>query len=403
MTTEDRLSWFRDARFGMFIHWGIYCQLGFGEWVQFTLRIPVKRYEILARSFNPVRFDADAWAMAAKNAGMRYMIITAKHHDGFSMFETAVDSFNVVQAAPWKHDPMKDLADACRRHGLKFGFYYSHVREWRHPKASSWEHGSNYGNSWDYPDESTKDLNWYIDNFDKPQLRELLTNYGPIGVIWFDTPSEISEEKSRELTDLVHELQPDCLVNGRVGNGLGDYESLGDDEIPVNSPGTDWETPMTICRGWGYYDKSDNEWKEPALLIRQLVSAASRGGNYLLNVGPTPEGKIPPEALERLAAVGSWMDTNEESIRGATATPFSREYPWGTTTFAHGKLYLHLFEYPIGRVELWGIKAAIQRARLLSDRGTDLPVSVIDEGGIGGIAVYLPSACPDPVEHFRSR
>ena len=248
---DARLDWFRDARFGMFIHWGLYAIpagewqghaiAGIGEWIMLRARIPVAEYERLAERFNPVRFDADAWASLAARAGAKYLVITAKHHDGFCMFDSQVTQYSIVKATPFKRDPVQELAAACQRHGVRLCFYYSQTQDWHHPGGD--------GNDWDY-DEATKDFDGYVQNYVKPQVRELLSNYGPIGLIWFDTPKRMTTEQSRELVDLVHSIQPDCLVNGRIGNGLGDYAESRDNVIPAEQLHSDWEVPATINDTW---------------------------------------------------------------------------------------------------------------------------------------------------------
>jgi alpha-L-fucosidase len=244
---DARLAWFRDAKFGMFIHWGLYAvpagvwkgeQIpGIGEWIMLRARIPVREYEQVARQFNPTRFNAAEIVALAKEAGQQYLVITSKHHDGFCMFDSAVTSYDIVDATPFGRDPIRELADECARQGIRFGFYYSQTQDWHHPDGD--------GNDWDYV-EAEKDFNGYIENYVKPQVRELLTAYGPICLIWFDTPKRITPEQSRSLVDLVHELQPDCLVNGRIGNALGDYAETRDNVIPDTAVDADWEIPATI-------------------------------------------------------------------------------------------------------------------------------------------------------------
>src|ERR1700687_128056 len=318
---DNRLDWFRDARFGMFIHWGLYAIpagewrgqpiAGIGEWIMLRARIPVNEYERLADRFNPVRFDADVWASLAAQAGAKYLVITAKHHDGFSMYKSQVSDYNIADATPFKRDPMQELSAACKRHGVRLCFYYSQTQDWHHPGGD--------GNDWDY-DEATKDFDGYVQKYVKPQVRELLTNYGPIGLIWFDTPKRMTTEQSRELVEWVHAIQPDCLVNGRIGNGLGDYAESGDNTIPSETVQADWETPATINDTWGFKRLDDN-WKSPADLVHKLVDIASKGGNYLLNVGPTAEGVIPQPSVERLQAIGVWLQTHGESVYGTRPGP----------------------------------------------------------------------------------
>ena len=230
------------------------------------------------------------------------------------MYRTRVGGYNIVDATPFGRDPMQELAAACQRHGVRLCFYYSQTQDWHHPGGD--------GNDWDY-DESTKDFDGYVENYVKPQVRELLTNYGPIGLIWFDTPKRMTPEQSRELVDFVHAIQPDCLVNGRIGNGLGDYAETGDNRIPSAEVQADWETPATINDTWAF-KRLDHNWKSPADLVHKLVDIASKGGNYLLNVGPTAEGVIPQPSVERMQAIGAWLQTNGEAVYGTQPGPATR-------------------------------------------------------------------------------
>ncbi|MFW6308816.1 MAG: alpha-L-fucosidase [bacterium] len=366
VTTEERLQWWRQARFGMFIHWGLYAipagiwkgkeYDGIGEWIMHHAQIPVKEYEKLAREFNPVNFNADNWVRLADKAGMKYLTITAKHHDGFAMYDSEVSDYNIVDATPFKKDPMKELARACKEAGIKLCFYYSQDQDWHHPDAS--------GNDWDF-DPEEKNFENYFENKVKPQVRELLTNYGPIGMIWFDTPISISEEQSEELTEFVHELQPDCLVNGRVGHDKGDYGNMGDNQIPENGGHRDWETPATMNDTWGY-KTTDENWKSTRTLIHLLADIVSKGGNYLLNVGPTAEGIIPHPSIERLADMGEWMKVNGASIYGATANPLGENPDWGVITAKPDRLYLHVFDWK-EKIQLSELEKSIKQSYLLAD------------------------------------
>jgi alpha-L-fucosidase len=395
-------TWWRESRFGMFIHWGIYSLKAKGEWVMYFDRIPVKEYEKLAGEFNPVLFDAEEWVKLAEDTGVKYIVITAKHHDGFSMFRTKVSRYNIVDGTPYKRDVMVDLAEACKRHGIRLCFYYSHVREWRHPHAQSLEEKSpdrygNYGNFWDYPDECKKNLQIYIDEFDKPQLKELLTQYGPIGVIWFDTPSLIRPGQAQELVDLVKGLQPDCLVNSRVGHFVEtDFHSLGDCEVPEYAMGVDWETPMTICHAWGYNNMPNNRYRGVKELIRQLVDIVSLGGNYLLNVGPDPRGVIPPEAVDRLRGIGAWMKVNGESIYASGASPFHVKPSWGRITAGDDTLYLHVYEWNES-ITLPGVKSKVVAVALLADSHREVRWTQEPCGSLGydKLTIHLPFDAPD--------
>jgi len=389
---ERRIAWFREAKFGMFIHWGLYAIpagiwkgkeiQGLGEWIMFRARIPVKEYAQLAKQFNPVKFNADEWVQLAKEAGQRYLVITAKHHDGFAMYDSKVTDYDIVDATPFARDPMKELSEACRKHGIRFCFYYSHVQDWHHPDA--------VGNDWDY-DPAQKNFARYWEEKAKPQIRELLTQYGPLGLIWYDTPRNISYEHALEAVRLVRELQPNCLVNGRVGHNLGDYREMGDNRIPEDVVDEDWEVPATINNTWGY-KVTDNNWKPVERLIFNLVDIVSKGGNYLLNVGPTAEGVIPEPSVERLLAIGRWLRVNGEAIYGAGRSPFRpvNQFPWRCTT-KPGKLFVTLFQWA-ENLELPTIEQRVIRAYLVAD-GTSLNFNQTNER----VVVKLPRSAPDPI------
>lgn len=391
---DSRLQWWRDARFGMFIHWGLYAipagnwngqpVEGIGEWIMLRARIPVAEYEQLAGQFNPTKFDADEWVSLAKRAGQKYLTITAKHHDGFCMYDSAVTDYDIVDATPFGRDPMKELARACQEQGIKLCFYYSQTQDWHHPDGDA--------NDWDYEEEQ-KDFAGYIENYVKPQVRELLTNYGPIGLIWFDTPKRITDEQSRSLVDLVHELQPDCLVNGRIGNGLGDYAEAGDNRIPAELVDSDWETPATINDTWAF-KTDDHNWKSPEDLIQKLVDIVSKGGTYLLNVGPTAEGVIPQPSIERLEAMGRWLDVNGASIYSVVPGPL-QGLGWARTTANSDTVFLHVFDWPEnGKIEIPSVGASVTRAALLSNRAADLPIT--EQGDT--IIIQGPAKAPDAAD-----
>jgi alpha-L-fucosidase len=365
---DTRMAWWRDARFGMFIHWGLYAVPAgdykgtrsneIGEWIQSWANIPRAEYEQFAPKFNPVKFDAARWVAIAKDAGMKYIVITSKHHDGFSMFDSAVTTYDIVDATPYKKDPMRALADESRRQGLKFAFYYS-IMDWHHPSQYVDEPGKHQDAGHRLTRIRDGRKKEYVD-YMKAQLRELVTKYDP-AVLWFDGEwvDWWTEEDGQDLYKYVRGLKPDTLINNRVGKGRKGMEGLNktdrvysgdfgtpEQQIPASGlPGVDWESCMTMNDTWGF-KSYDNNWKTPEALVRNLVDSASKGGNYLLNVGPTAEGEIPAPSVERLAAVGRWMKVNSESIYGTTASPFPTQLPWGRATRKENTVYLHLFEWP---------------------------------------------------------
>ena len=392
---HERIAWWEEARFGMFIHWGLYAIPagkwkgkaieGIGEWIMRRAEIPASEYEQLASQFNPVKFDADAIAKLAQDAGMKYLVITAKHHDGFAMYDSPCSDYDIVDATPYGKDIMAALAKACQKYGIRLCFYYSQDQDWHDPNAS--------GNAWDF-DPATKDFASYLENKVKPQVRELLTQYGPIGLIWFDTPVSISLDQSQSLSRLVHTLQPDCLVSGRVGNGVGDYGSLGDNQIPTGRLKGYWETPATLNDTWGY-KTDDHNWKSVKTLLHLLVDLASKGVNYLLNIGPRADGSVPDESVNRLRAIGEWMKTNGEAIYGAKATPYPHEFPWGGITQKGNRLYLLFTHWPGERFALPGLHNRVQKATLLADERAHLEVSQTRDNDCDMLELRLPE-CPDP-------
>jgi len=390
------MAWFRHDKFGMFIHWGPYSALAGewnnqqipphteAEWIMQRFNIPVADYRERAHQFNPVRFNADAWVALAKATGMKYLVVTAKHHDGFAMYHSEVSKYNIVDWTSFHRDPLKELSDACQRAGIRFSVYYSHREDWDDPNG--------FGNNWDY-NPAKKNFSQYIETKAKPQLKELLTNYGPLGLVWFDRGMD-TPQHAAEFADLVHSLQPQCLINGRIGSYkqelMGDYQDMGDNGMPSGGLDEDWETPQTLNTTWGY-SKFDQDWKTPGVVIHRLVEIVSKGGNYLLNIGPMADGTVPQPSVAVLNEVGKWMSRNSESIYGTTASALP-EFPWGRTTVKGSKLYLHIFSWPADRtIRISGLNNGVNSARLLLDPTHKLPVASQD----GNILITVPAAMPD--------
>jgi alpha-L-fucosidase len=423
---DSRLAWWREAKFGMFIHWGLYSlpagewkgrtYPGIGEWIMFKARIPLADYEQLARQFNPVKFDAEAWAQLAQDAGMKYLVITSKHHDGFAMFGSKADAFNIVDATPFRRDPMKELAAACAKRGIKFGFYYSQAQDWHAPGGAIWEgpHEAEPARAkaqWDPRQQG--DFATYFNGKAIPQVREILTNYGPIAIVWFDTPLNVmSVERAGQLEKVVHQLQPGTLISGRLGGqSQSDYESEGDNAIPHLARAGAWETPATLNDTWGF-KKNDHNWKKADDLAYHLVDIVSKGGNYLLNVGPDGEGVIPQPSQQMLRLLGQWLKVNGESVYGAGRSPFGEEFGafsktrldgqgkpvfeprkvWRCTT-KPGKLYIHMFQWPAGNLALPPVKSKVLKATLLA--APERRVGVKQSGS--GVVLSFTGEAGDPL------
>lgn len=314
-------KWFREAQFGMMVHWGLYSMLGgewrgermteIAEWVQQYFRIPNAEYHALAKGFNPMLFNADEWVQLVRDAGMKYLVVTSKHHEGFAMYKSKVSSFNIVDATPFGRDVIGELAEACRKHGIKLGLYYSQDLDWSDPdgggytEGKTWCNGKGYWtNNWDFPDTAAKNFTRYFENKALPQVEEIVTQYGDLCLIWFDCAYTISKEQSRQLYNLVRKHQPGALINSRIGNNMGDYKSAGDNVIPeTDQGGILYESPATLNDTWGYKYFDDN-WKSAEKVIAIKRHLKSIGANYLLNVGPDHLGRIPGPAIDILRAVG---------------------------------------------------------------------------------------------------
>ena len=407
---DKRMAWWRNAKFGLFIHWGIYSvpagewngKTNYAEWIREQAHIPLNVYDNFVKEFNPVKFNAEQWVKMAKEAGMKYIVITSKHHDGFCMFDSKYTDFDIM-STPYHKDILKSLTTAAHKAGIKIGFYYS-IMDWHHPDylpRRSWEK--------DRPTEGA-DFSRYV-QYMKNQLRELLTNYGEISVLWFDGQWEDwNSNYGKEIYNYVRSLQPNIIINNRIRAGNigmegasnpnetdGDFETP-EQEIPATGlPGVDWETCMTMNDHWGY-NKNDNNWKTTEDLIRKLVDIASKGGNFLLNVGPTSEGLFPPMAVERLKGIGEWMKVNGKSIYGTKAGPF-KDLSWGRCTQIEIKggtrLFFHVFDWPAdGKLTVPGLLndpvnvyllADIDKKKLKTSRNED------------AVTINLPSKPPDSI------
>jgi len=409
---DARMQWWREARFGMFIHWGLYAIPAgswngkthgqISEWLMNTANIPIAEYEKLAPQFNPVKYDPRQWARIAKQAGMKYVVITSKHHDGFSLFDSKATEYDVVDATPYKKDLLKPLAEACRAEGLRFCTYYS-IMDWHHPSQYR-ANEKHYNPTKMRPDRKAE----YV-AYMRRQLKELIDSCDT-EVLWFDGEwtDWWTEEDGRDLYAYLRGLKPSLIINNRVGKGRkgmeglnkGDQQYSGDfgtpeQQIPgTGLPGVDWESCMTMNNSWGYH-AGDQHWKSSETLIRNLIDIASKGGNYLLNVGPTAEGEIPPASVERLAAMGRWMDLNGESIWATQASPF-KKLAWGRATVKpqgeNTLLYLHVFSWPKdGKLLVPGLKNKVLSAYLLADRDKTLATAV----GGDGVTVSVPPTAPD--------
>ena len=413
---DRRMKWWREARFGMFIHWGLYAvpageykgqrSTRIGEWIMDWANIPRADYEKFAPQFNPIKLDAAEWVRIAKEAGMKYIVITSKHHDGFSMFDSQVSNYDIVDSTPYTKDPMKALAVEARKQGLKFCFYYS-ILDWHYPSAYVDAPGKDptAGNRTTKMRPGGKEE--YV-KYMKAQLRELIMTYDP-AVLWFDGEWQEwwTEEDGQDLYKYVRGLKSNIIINNRVGKGRqgmqgmnkSDREYSGDfgtpeQQIPANGlPGVDWESCMTMNTTWGYKFYDDN-WKSTETIVHNLIDIASKGGNYLLNVGPTAEGLIPQPSVERLREVGRWMKVNSAAIYGSTASPFATQLAFGRATSKPGRVYLHVFDWPKDgklQVPAWGRN--VKKAYLLAGTRPALKFTMDTDG----IIIQLPKDAPDPI------
>ncbi len=411
---KQRIEWWRDAKFGLFMHWGLYSKMaGYwkgqkvagGEWAVKLQKLPIEEYRALAKEFNPVKFNADEWVLLAKSAGMKYIVITSKHHDGFSMFGTKVTPYNIVDATPFKRDPMKELKEACDRHGLKFGLYYSHAQDWNEPDA--------YGNNWSWPGYP-RNMDKYLDEKAIPQIRELCEKYHP-AILWFDTAGEITQARAEQIAKMARELVPGILINSRIklGKPIGlpvtDFDGSGDNEAFPQYHNVPWELCGTLNKSWAYKEW-DKDFRPVSELLTHLIDAVSKNGNYLLNVGPTAEGVITEPYASRLRAMGDWLKVNGEAIYGCGGTAWGTEFGdyrtvdgkrkfvpapanWRCTT-KPGKVYIHVLNWPKdGKLELPALKGKIRKAHLLTDPATLVQVEQTSER----VLLTLPPRAPDAI------
>ncbi|WP_372772954.1 alpha-L-fucosidase [Mangrovibacterium sp.] len=407
LSDDERMAWWRDARFGMFIHWGPYavpggerdgqiCKGG-AEWIMDKLDYTIEDYEKdVVGNFNPVNFDADAWVTMAKNAGMKYIVLTSKHHDGFAMWDSKVSDYNIVKRTEFGRDVVKELAEACKKQGIVFCLYHSIV-DWHHPEAQAPLY-PNYNAGQADQTVVNPEFPKYYENYLKPQVVELLTNYGDLGVVWFDGDwiADYTTEMGKDFYKTIREIQPNTIVNNRVDKGRMGMEGMdmegdfaGDfgtpeQEIPATGIDSDWEACMTMNGSWGY-KPSDTNWKSSEELIQNLVDIVSKGGNFLLNIGPDGLGVFPQESVERLADMGKWTKVNGEAIYGCQASPVDRP-EWGRYTSKGNVVYAHVFDWPADGKLMIDANLKVQKASLVTD-GQELKLD--------GATIVLPETASD--------
>lgn len=411
--TNERARWFTDARFGMFIHWGVYSGAegiwkgekhrddnNYAEWILYRNRIERDEYLTLLGRFDWDAIDPEQWVLLAKRSGMKYVTLTAKHHDGFALWDSRVSDYDVGDYTDPKRDIVRELAAACRKHGLKLGLYYSHWVDWEHE----------YG--WDHTREirgiTAEQYDRYWQEKVVPQLRELLTHYGDVGLLWFDmwkhhSETVVTQKQLLQIKALIRELQPGCLVNSRLGLSVEedrdvDFQTLGDNQLGSHKQDFPWQSPATVAHSWGFH-ALDTEWKSTTTLLKSLINNVSLNGNFMLNIGPRADGQVPFEISQRMLAMGEWLAVNGDAIYGAQAFDLRRDlHDWGKITWkataAGNRLFLHVFNWPLSKtLALTGIKASPQRVYLLADKQkAALP---FDHRGIV-TRIQLPPLQPDP-------
>ena len=388
---DSKMTWWREAKFGMFIHWGLYAvpagkwgdKTSYGEWIMHNAKIPRADYSALAKQFNPAKFNAEEWVKIAKAAGQKYMVITAKHHDGFAMFKSS-DPYNIVDATPFKRDILKELADACRKNDMKLGFYYSQAQDWYHPG------GAISGNKeWD--ETHIGDMNKYVDSIVVPQVKEIMENYGDVAVVWWDTPTGITPEMAKKISAVIKKY-PNLITNNRLGGGVGGDLETPEQFIPATGfPGRNWEVCMTMNGNWGY-NAYDDRWKSTTDLLQKLIDIVSKGGNFLLNVGPNQYGVIPEVCQQNLKEIGDWLKINGESIYGTQASPFPF-LSYGRATRKGQTIYLQVFDWPKDGILNVPLGNKITKAYLLADSKTSLKI----KSEKGKSIIQLPNYAPDKI------
>lgn len=412
--TNERAQWFTDARYGMFIHWGVYSGAegiwkgeklrnnnNYAEWIYYRNRIAREEYTTLLNRFDWEKIDPEEWVLLAKKAGMKYVTLTAKHHDGFALWDSQVSDYDVAEFTSPKRDIVKELSEACQKHGLKLGLYYSHWVDWEHPQA--WDHSKEiYG-------ITAQDYDQYWQTKVIPQMKELLTNYGEIDIMWFDmwihhSQTCVTKEQLLQLKGVIRELQPNCLVNSRLGLSIEedsdiDYKTLGDNQLGSTKEEFPWQSPATVAHSWGFH-ALEKQWKSTTTLLQSLIGNVSLNGNMMLNIGPRANGDVPYEIEERLLAMGSWLKVNGESIYGSQAFDLVKDqHDWGKITCKRlpdgsTRLYLHVFNWPLShQLPVTGIIDKPVKAYLLADlEKSEIPF----ENTEAMTVLQLPEAQPDP-------
>ena len=409
---NKRAQWFTDSRFGMFIHWGVYSGAegywkgeklrndnDYAEWIFYRNQIEKDEYVSLLDKFDWNKIDPEKWVILAKKSGMKYVTITAKHHDGFALWDSKTGNYDIGEFTSPKRDIIKELAEACKKHGLKLGLYYSHWVDWEHEQG--WNHNREiYGIT---PEEY--DIYWQKKVI--PQVRELLNNYGEISIMWFDmwihhSTTIVSKQQLLQLKSLIRELQPNCLINSRLGLSIEedadiDFKTLGDNQLGNKKENFPWQSPATVAHSWGFHS-SDSQWKSTSTLLKSLIGNVSLNGNFMLNIGPRANGDVPYEIEQRMLEMGNWLQTNGEAIYGAEAFELDKnQHDWGKITCkASGnsfKIYLHVYNWPLNhKLNVSGISNSPQKVYLLADK-TQTPIEFSFSGAF--TEIQLPDEQPD--------